>query len=43
VQEIQEHCRNGGFRDMRYDGLKKVPRGLTSIQEIDRVTLSEDF
>ncbi|HBN08559.1 MAG TPA: hypothetical protein DD435_07875 [Cyanobacteria bacterium UBA8530] len=43
VQEIQEHCQKSGFRDMRYDGLKKVLRGLTSIQEIDRVTLSEDF
>jgi len=27
--------RRGGFRRMRYDGLKKVLRGLTTIEEIE--------
>jgi type IV pilus assembly protein PilB len=31
-----------GYRSMRYDGIKKVLRGLTTMAEIERVTLADD-
>ena len=35
LTEIGNAARRGGFRRMRYDGLKKVLRGLTTIEQID--------
>ena len=32
---IADAARRGGFRSLRYDGLKKVLRGLTTIEEIE--------
>ncbi|MFO1419205.1 MAG: GspE/PulE family protein [Methylotetracoccus sp.] len=42
LSEIQECARQHGFHPMRYDGLKKVVRGLTSLAEIDRVTPADE-
>ncbi len=42
ILEIQERARVAGYQSLRYDGLKKVLRGLTTIEEIDRVTLVEE-
>ncbi|PKN75045.1 MAG: type II/IV secretion system protein [Deltaproteobacteria bacterium HGW-Deltaproteobacteria-10] len=38
---IMDAAIKSGFKPMRYDGIKKVLRGLTTIGEIDRVTLVE--
>ena len=35
LTRIAEAARRGGFRSLRYDGLKKVLRGLTTIEEIE--------
>ena len=35
LTKIAEAARRGGFRSLRYDGLKKVLRGLTTIEEIE--------
>jgi type IV pilus assembly protein PilB len=37
LTRIAEAARRGGFRSMRYDGLKKVLRGLTTIEEIEAI------
>jgi type IV pilus assembly protein PilB len=42
VSEIQQCARKTGFHSMRYDGIKKVLRGLTTLEEVDRVTSAED-
>ena len=42
ILEIQASTQKYGFRSMRYDGLKKVLRGLTTLEEIDRVTTLEE-
>jgi type IV pilus assembly protein PilB len=42
VPEIQESARKTGFHTMRYDGIKKMLRGLTTMEEVDRVTVAED-
>jgi type IV pilus assembly protein PilB len=34
---VAEAARRGGFRSLRYDGLKKVLRGLTTIEEIEAI------
>ena len=39
--EIQASAFRSGFKPLRYDGLKKVLRGLTTIEELDRVTIAE--
>jgi len=41
ILDIQEAASKSGFKNMRYDGIKKVLRGLTTIDEIDRATLAE--
>jgi type IV pilus assembly protein PilB len=41
ILDIQETASKSGFKNMRYDGIKKVLRGLTTIDEIDRATLAE--
>ena len=40
LTKIADAARRGGFRSLRYDGLKKVLRGLTTIEEIE--TLASD-
>jgi len=42
IMEIQEGARKAGFKAMRYDGIKKVLRGLTTMEEIDRVTIADE-
>jgi len=37
LTRIAEAARRGGFRSLRYDGLKKVLRGLTTIEEIEAI------
>ncbi len=39
--EIQEAARAAGFASMRYDGVKKALRGLTTLHEVDRVALED--
>jgi len=43
IIDIERTAHESGFRPMRYDGLKKVHGGLTTISEVDRVVASEDF
>jgi type IV pilus assembly protein PilB len=38
ILDIQTLALTHGFRPMIYDGLKKVLRGLTTLEELDRVT-----
>ncbi|MDP1676984.1 MAG: GspE/PulE family protein [Bacteroidota bacterium] len=38
--KIREAALKSGFRDLRFDGLKKVIAGLTTLDEIQRVTRS---
>lgn len=42
IIDIQDRARGSGFKTMRYDGIKKVLRGLTTIEEINRVTVVEE-
>jgi type IV pilus assembly protein PilB len=42
VGEIQQLARKSGFQTMRYDGIKKVLRGLTTIEEVERVTIADE-
>ncbi len=42
VFDIQQSARRTGFQTMRYDGLKKVLRGLTTLEEVERVTLVDE-
>jgi type IV pilus assembly protein PilB len=37
---LKESAEKAGFRNMRYDGLKKALRGLTTIEEVERATLA---
>ena len=37
--DIMDAAIRSGFKPMRYDGIKKVIRGLTTIEEVDRVTI----
>ncbi|MHB8770001.1 MAG: GspE/PulE family protein [Syntrophales bacterium] len=41
IIEIQESARRSGFKPMHYDGIKKVIRGLTTLDEVTRVTVVE--
>lgn len=41
ILQIEKRARQNGFNTMRYDGIKKVLRGLTTIEEIERVTSAE--
>lgn len=43
ILEIQKYAHDHGFQPMRYDGMKKALRGLTTIDEIDRVTIAEEI
>lgn len=39
ILDIQQHAYERGFKSLRYDGFKKVLRGLTTIEEVDRVMM----
>ncbi len=39
--DIQRMARGAGFQSLRYDGLKKVLRGLTTLEEVNRVAIDE--
>jgi type IV pilus assembly protein PilB len=39
--EVRELAYQEGFRDMRYDGLIKALQGLTTLDEVARVTAAE--
>lgn len=41
ILDIREVSYKNGYLPMRYDGIKKVLRGLTTIEEINRVTISD--
>lgn len=36
--QIADQCRKEGFNDLRASGLEKVKQGVTSLEEVDRVT-----
>ncbi len=40
--DIQRLAREAGFQSLRYDGLKKVLRGLTTLEEVNRVAIDEE-
>jgi type IV pilus assembly protein PilB len=42
IVEIKKTARMQGFRDIHYDGMKKVLRGLTTIDELERVTTAAE-
>jgi type IV pilus assembly protein PilB len=42
VFDIQQCARKIGFHAMRYDGIKKVLRGMTTMEEVDRVTMADE-
>jgi type IV pilus assembly protein PilB len=42
LTEVQQSAVRTGFQSMRYDGIKKVLRGLTTLEEIQRVTVADD-
>ena len=42
IIDIQEEARKSGFKTMHYDGIKKVLRGITTIEEVNRVTYNDD-
>jgi type IV pilus assembly protein PilB len=41
LREIRACAERCGFRSLRYDGMKKALRGLTTMEEVDRVTILE--
>ncbi len=41
IMAVEEIALKSGFKPLRYDGLKKVLRGLTTIEEVDRVTYAD--
>ena len=42
IETIYQAALQNNYHPIRYDGLKKVLRGLTSIEELERVTSSLD-
>ena len=42
ILDIQRHAVERGFQSLRYDGYKKVLRGLTTPEEVDRVMMDFD-
>jgi type IV pilus assembly protein PilB len=40
--KIEQAARKRGFTTYRYDGMKKVVRGLTSLEEFERVTIADE-
>lgn len=41
ILDIQRYALEHGFKPLRYDGIKKTLQGLTTIEEVDRVTVEE--
>lgn len=41
IMEINKAARSEGFRTMRYDGMKKVLMGITTVEEVERVTIAD--
>ncbi|MFC1591427.1 GspE/PulE family protein [Thermodesulfobacteriota bacterium] len=39
IGDIYTQARASGFKNLRYDGIKKVLRGITTLEEIDRIAL----
>ncbi|WP_022851826.1 GspE/PulE family protein [Limisalsivibrio acetivorans] len=42
ILEIKDFTKKMNFRNLRYDGFKKILRGLTTLEELNRVTIAED-
>lgn len=42
VTELKKCARKNGMQTLRYDGLKKVLRGLTTLDEIDKIAVEDD-
>jgi type IV pilus assembly protein PilB len=42
IAEIRRAAEHTGYASLRYDGMKKVLRGLTTIDEINRVVMATD-
>ncbi|MFC1651508.1 type II/IV secretion system protein, partial [Candidatus Latescibacterota bacterium] len=43
IIEIEKAALKAGFITMRYDGFKKILRGITTLSEVDRVVTIEDI
>ncbi|MFW6155333.1 MAG: GspE/PulE family protein [Planctomycetota bacterium] len=43
LTELRRHCHTSGMRSMRQDGMAKVGAGRTTVEEILRVTETEDL
>ncbi len=43
IFELNRVARKSGFKNMRYDCMKKVLRGLTTIDELERVTMADEI
>jgi type IV pilus assembly protein PilB len=41
ILEIEAAAKREGFQPMRYDGLKKVLRGMTTLEEVDSIIYTE--
>lgn len=41
ILDIESIAKKSGFKTMRYDGMKKVLMGLTTIDELERVTVED--
>ncbi len=42
IMQIETQARVQGFKPLRYDGLKKAIRGLTTLREVDRITYTSE-
>jgi len=42
ILEIEEYAREHEYKTMHYDGVKKVLRGLTTIEEVNKIALSDN-
>jgi len=43
VARIREHARSVGMRTLREDGLRKVAAGMTTLEEVARVTAADEY
>ncbi len=42
ASELRQHGRELGMRSLREDGLRKVAAGITTIEEVLRVTMGDE-
>lgn len=42
ILDIYKYAHSVGFNPMRYDGFKKILRGLTTVEEVQKVTVASD-